>query len=366
MMPASATLFRYIARTYLVNFALLLAALLGIVYVFDVVELLRRAAKIEDADIGFQTVLSMGALKLPEIGQTLLPFAVLFSAIYTCWRLNKTHELIVIRAAGLSVWQFLAPMTAAAMGIGILATTLVNPVSSIFLGKYEQMEARVLRNESNLLTISRTGIWLRQPAEGGYALIHADGFDPAEWQLSNVIVFFFDAQDQFTQRIDGPVAHLRQGYWEIRDAKVNDRKGVTRFDTKNLATELTPVKIEDSFSDPETISFWKIPEYIEIMEETGFPATRLHIHFQGLLAQPLLFAAMILLAATFSLRPPRFGGTGLMITLGVLAGFFIFFMESMLQAFGISQKIPVYLAAWTPALVCTLLGMAALLHTEDG
>src|SRR5690606_16642374 len=140
----------------------------------------------------------------------------------------------------------------------------------------------------------------------------------------------------------------------------------TREPTLRLPTELTARKIEESFADPETISFWHIPEYLRIMTETGFPGTRLAIHFQALLAQPFLLAAMILLAATFSLRPQRFGGTGAMITLGVSVGFFIFFMESILQAFGISQKIPVSLAAWTPAIVSLLLGTTALLHTEDG
>ena len=75
---------------------------------------------------------------------------------------------------------------------------------------------------------------------------------------------------------------------------------------------------------------------------------------------------MVLLAATFSLRPARFGGTGALIALGVGAGFFVFFMENMLGAFGASQKIPAFLAAWTPAVVSLLLGLTALLHLEDG
>jgi lipopolysaccharide export system permease protein len=102
------------------------------------------------------------------------------------------------------------------------------------------------------------------------------------------------------------------------------------------------------------------------MEDTGFPATRLYIHFQSLLAQPFLLAAMVLLAATFSLRPPRFGGVATMIALGIAVGFLVFFVQSMLQAFGVSQKVPVGLAAWSPSIVSLLLGVTALLHMEDG
>lgn len=364
MITGATTLFRYIIRHFLANFGVLLAVLLGLVFVFDVIELMRRAAGAQNVPLN--AVLGMAALKLPEVGQRIVPFGVLFGAIYTCWKLNKTSELVVIRAAGISVWQFLSPMIFGAFLIGVAATAVINPAGAVLLGKYEQMETSYFNTTTNLVTVSRAGIWLRQPSENGYTLFHANSFDQKDWHMANVIVFFFDREDNFQKRVDSPQAYLRDGYWEMPNALLNDSEGVTPMDSFRLPTDLTTRQIEESFADPETVSFWAIPEYLRIMTEAGFSGTRLSIHFQALLAQPFLFAAMVLLAATFSLRPQRFGGTGIMIGLGVGVGFFIFFMESILQAFGISQKIPVHLAAWTPAIVSLLLGTTALLHMEDG
>lgn len=364
MMGPSSTLFRYLSKNFLINFLVLLSILLGIVFTFDVIELLRRAAN--RVDVPFDVLLTMSLMKLPYFSQVLLPFAILFSAIYTCWKLNKMQEIVVIRSSGLSVWQFLSPLIVSAVFLGVLTTTLINPVASTFLSKYNQMEIVHFSKEDNLITVSRTGIWLRQPTDGGYALIHAENLDQKDWQMTDVIVYFFDQSENFLKRLDSPVAYLKPGLWEFRNVLVNDRGGYDREDSVTIPTELTANKIEDSFSDPDTISFWNIPEYIQIMEETGVPTTRLHIYFQSLLARPLLFAAMVLLAATFSLRPTRFGGTGGLVVLGVVTGFAVFFLESMLNAFGFSLKIPVYLAAWTPATVTLLLGVTALLHLEDG
>lgn len=364
MITLSSTLSRYISKSFMINFGALMSMLLGVVFVFDTIELLRRATDHEQATIGI--VFAMSALKLAEVGQKVIPFGVLFGAIYTCWKLNRTSELVVIRSAGLSAWQFLAPIVLSAFLFGIFVTVVINPLSALFITKYDQMEVVYLEKNNDLVTVSRTGIWLRQPQEKGYALMHADGFDKTDWRFNNVTVFFFDQDDTFRSRIDSPVVYLKDGQWEMRSALLNDRESAERQDTHLMPTDMTAEKIEESFADPEMLSFWKIPEYINIMEETGLPTTRLEIHFQSLLAQPFLFAAMVLLAATFSLRPPRFGGTGLMIALGVAIGFFIFFMESVLHAFGVSQKIPTYLAAWTPCAVSLLLGMTALLHMEDG
>jgi lipopolysaccharide export system permease protein len=345
MIAMPTTLSRYLARNFLVNFLVLMGLLLGVVYIFEIIELLRRS--VNHGDVTLQQVLAMGALKLPSTGEVLLPFGVLFGSIYTCWKLNRTHELIVIRAAGLSVWQFLTPLIVCGLLTGVAATTIVNPLSSLMQAKYRQLENLRFRKTDSLVTISTTGIWLRQPVDKGYALLHAAGIDQTRWRMSDMTAFLFDEADNFQKRFDSTETFLRDGHWELRNVRVDDKGGTRQEAVVELPTELTFEKIEDSFADSDAISFWNIPEYIKIMEETGFPT-------------------MVLLAATFSLRPPRFGGTGIMIALGVGAGFLIFFMDSVLGAFGASQKIPAYLAAWTPATISLLLGLTALLHTEDG
>ncbi|HEX9488828.1 MAG TPA: LptF/LptG family permease, partial [Stellaceae bacterium] len=74
----------------------------------------------------------------------------------------------------------------------------------------------------------------------------------------------------------------------------------------------------------------------------------------------------VLIAATFSLRMQRRGGTTLMIAAGIASGFLLYFMSDIVFALGLSATIPVALAAWTPAGVSWLLGASMLLHLEDG
>lgn len=364
-MTEAPTLSRYLTRAFLVSFGGLLVLLLGVASVFEVAELMRRAGSAPGVTFG--SILAMAALKLPYTGSVVLPFVVLFSGIHTCWKLNRSQELVVIRAAGLSVWQFLSPLLAAAMLAGVLASSVGNPLSTALLSKYHRLESRWLGKDDSLVAVSKTGIWLRQPLDaGGYALLRAGTLDRAAWKVTDLMVYLMDPKDVFLRRIDAPEAFLREGRWEIQNALVSDAEGSREEPLVTLPTAMTGQTIENSFADPDTVSFWNIPAYIKVMEETGFPSTRLHIHFHALLAQPFLFAAMILLAATVSLRPPRFGGAVTLVALGVAGGFLVFFMQSFLAAFGISQKIPAALAAWTPAVVTLCLGLAALLHLEDG
>ena len=60
----------------------------------------------------------IAALRLPYIAMQILPFAVLLGGILGFWRLTRSSELIVARAAGVSAWQFLAGPVLCALLLG--------------------------------------------------------------------------------------------------------------------------------------------------------------------------------------------------------------------------------------------------------
>ncbi|PZQ45223.1 MAG: LPS export ABC transporter permease LptG [Micavibrio aeruginosavorus] len=358
------TLSRYLARVYTASFLQLLGILLGIVYLFETVELLRRAAKFEN--VPFTLVLEMGLLKLPEIGQIILPFAVLFSALYTFWFLVRRHELVIVRAAGLSVWQFLGPIVGVSLLIGIFHMAVINPIGALLIARYQALEVAYLQAKENTVSIGEQGLWLRQKTDDGGFILHAERVKMPEWRLTGVTVFFFTKDGDFIKRTDAQTAVLSSGNWTFYNVTTNAGGQPVMTGSEALATNLTVNEIEESFSTPEQTPFWSLPGYIKTMEATGFDSKKLRIHFQTLLAQPLLFAAMVILAATVSLRMTRFQPTALMIGGGVVIGFMVFFASSFLKALGASDQIPVILAAWFPPLIALSLGVSVILTTEDG
>lgn len=365
MMSYSPILWRYTAKHFFLSFLSLLAILLGVVYLFDTVELLRRAAQYDSVGIGMITY--MAFLKLPEVGQILLPFAILFSAMYSFWSLNRKSELIVMRSAGVSAWHFLAPSLIGAFLIGVVTITAINPLASILLEKYQSMEETHLNKKSHFVTLLQNGLWLRQNDEDGYALIYGREFKPHVWELSNTIIFKFNKQDELLMRIDGDKAVLGDGYWSIEHVAIHRETPKPELsESYRYPTHLTTEDIDNSFASPETLSFWEIRDFINKMEQTGVSTSRLKVHYQSLLSRPLFFLSMVLLAAAVSLRPVRQGRTGLFVVSGIGIGFIVFFLETVLQAFGISQKLPITLAAWAPAILTTLMGVTILLSLEDG
>lgn len=364
------TLYFYLAGIWLRHFLILLGLLLLIVYLFDTVELLRRAGDKEGVGLGL--VLKMGLLKLPEVGQIILPFAVLFSGLFTFWQLNRRQELVIIRAAGQSAKHFLLPFFLAAFMIGVIHVTIVNPIGALLLSRFETYEAQYLNKQKSLVSLFKQGIWLRQDyargnGENAELVLHARKIKLPEWELDKIMILAFDDQGKYRQRLDADTAWLEEKAWRLQNVTLHQRGHESRHVPElTLPTNITRNDIENSFAEPETVMFWKLPTYIAMLEATGFDATAMRMHYYSLLTIPFLFIAMVLLAACLSLRPPRQGGAAAFAGAGIAIGIIIFFFSNFLQALGVSHQLPPLLAAMAPPAVSLLAGFGILLHLEDG
>jgi lipopolysaccharide export system permease protein len=361
----SATLSIYLARQVALGIGIALFTLAAVALVIDIVELLRRASGNPEAT--FSVVLLLAGLHLPFLVQKLTPFAVLFGTMLCFARLTRSHELVATRAMGVSVWQFLLPALLVALLLGGIVVTAFNPLAAATVARYERLEAAHLSRGESLVAAAPGGLWLRQTKGDEEILIHARqmlrGSPPA---LQSVMVVTYEG-NRFAERIDAPEARLESGRLQLIEPVLTRPDGLSEMrDRLTIPTDITPDRIQESFAPPETLSFWDLPAFIDGLEAVGFSAREHRLYWQGLLALPLLLCAMLLIGTTFSLRLVRRGGTGLLVTAGVVTGFAFYVLADVVFAVGLSGRLPVVPAAWIPAGIAVLLGLTSLLHLEDG
>jgi len=363
-MSWSWTLYRYLARQFLIGVVIVYAAFLVLAFSIDIVDLINRTA---GRGVASLAIIGMALLQLPDLGQKLLPFAVLLGGVYCFAKLSRNQELVATRAAGVSAWDFLIPPLTVAIGIGVFAVLAVTPVSSRMLAQFAALEAKYIKGEASQLSVSVNGLWLRQGNEQHQSVIHALSVTNQGVHLEQVIVFLYGANDHVEGRIDADTAELGRNVWALHKAWVSGVDGIAKYyDSYDLPTTLTPAQIQESFASPDTLSFWELPNFIRMAQSAGFSAVRYRFYLYTLLMLPILFAAMVFMAASFSLKPARAGGVGQMVLAGALSGFGVYFFSDLTRALGQSGILPVLLAATAPAAAAILIGMTLLFHQEDG
>ena len=358
----------YIAKQFAAAFAGVLLVILGMILLFDLIELIRRGAG--RAEMGMASIIAMAVLKLPQMLHTVLPFAVMIGAMVSFWRLTRTHELVVARSAGISVWQFIAPILGVSLVFGLFEITVFNPLAAAMYGRFERMQDELIHNRATAFDLSEVGLWLREPHDQGEMVVHSQDVrqEGLALFLKDAQIFIYDRPDHFQRRISAETATLVDGMFEAHRAWVMEAGKPSVFmDSMRIPTQLTLERIHDNFASPETLSFWELPGFIRFFERAGFTATKHRLYLQSLLASPILYCGMVLLAAIFSLRPNvRAGGLTSRIAAGIATGFIVYFFSKVVYALGLSSTLPQSLAAWTPAVFAGLIGMAGLFHLEDG
>lgn len=358
---------RYVLTQQLKSLAVALAIIAALVMLIDFVEVSRGLNS--DGELSAVKVLSLVGLKSPSVIVQLLPFVFLFGTLAAFVGLNRRSELIAMRAAGISAWRFVLPAAACAFVLGILVVTVVSPLAAAGDSQWQSERSRINGKGKDLETDAP--VWLREGDEQRQMIIRGGTQNRQTGQLMDASFFIYtvmpDGQHRFTERIDAKTANLTAGRWRLVDATggQSGQKAV-HYATIDLPSNLADKEAFQQFERPQSVSIWQLPQQIQRIESAGFASTAYNLRLQQLLSIPLMFAAMSILAAAFSLRLMRLGDLAKMAVSAVVLGFAFFFVNQFSAALGSAEVIPPFLAAWLPAVLTALAALTLLFYTEDG
>jgi lipopolysaccharide export system permease protein len=359
------TLGRYFAGRFVVAALGVFLSIFLLLVLVDYIEMVRKTSGLASASAVMVAETSL--FRVPQLLEKLTPFCILIGAMTCYLALSRRLELVVARAAGVSAWQFIAPALGSALLIGVLATVAYNPMSANLREASKRMEAELFGSAPGGGVQDASGFWLNQVTGDGQVIINAARSENQGVRLTGLTLFRFDTDLHFKERIEAREATLEDGRWLFKmvrrfslDAPPIDQAQM------EIPTTLTEAQVRNSFSTPETVSFWQLPSYIRSSESSGFATAGYRLQYHKLLAQPFLLAAMVMLAASVSLRFFRMGGVQKMVLSGVGAGFLLYVLSKVTEDLSKAELMHPIAAAWLPVLVGGLTGFLALLYLEDG
>ena len=360
---------RYTLSRFIMIFLAVLITLTAIILLFDLVELLRQAAKREN--VAFFDILTLALLKSPQMIHIIFPFVVLISGMIFFLLFNRFSELIVMRAVGMSAWNVLSPLCILVFLLGLIDIMAFSPISAKTARRYERLEERIGLTSSSPFKWTEDGFWWRENFSNGTLVIRSSQVHQKNGKISleNVSILDLSKQDLYRQHIESTTAYLAEGKLIIPEAFVIDPKEEIATDKKNISfeTTLSLERLLEKFDDPQTMSFWRFPRFIQFLKHAGFSARQHEVYFFELTAFPLFLVAMLLIGALFTLPPSNRRGGIFLRVLGALGtGFGLYFFSRITNVMGLNSSLPLFLAAWGPVLVAIPICISCLLHLEDG
>ncbi|AGA64235.1 putative permease [Liberibacter crescens BT-1] len=305
-------------------------------------------------------------LRMPLIIEQITPFIALFVGMIVIITLNRRYELVVSRAAGISIWQLLSPFIIGAFLLGVFTIICINPLA-VFGDNKAVSLIKNWREESHIQKDSTIIPWINQNNGKERLIIGFKAISPEKTKLLEPTVIHLDSGNNITLRQDAVSAILGDGY--ILLEKVIEY----RYGARPIALESVKIKsnlqkkfLNSLFKQANSIPFYELPQKIIYSHVLGLETYPLESQFYFLLGTPFLLIAMTLIAGVISLNFNRTHYSQSLILSGIFSGFILYIIIVLIKAFGKSGIISPLIVTSVPIIVAISLTATVLLWKEDG
>lgn len=351
-------LFRYVVREVLVASLLALLALAGLFSFFDFVSELSEA---HSATYTPLVATLFVVMNMPGRLYELMPLAVLIGGLFAWNRLSLTSEFSVMRSAGLATHRLVVWMLLLGLSMGLVA---------LLFGEYVMPQAERAAQQLKVRATSGivaqefpTGLW----AKDGRTFINIRELRP-DASLVDVRLYEFDADFNLKLMRRAENAQWQDGQWMLRQVTQTliEKNGTrtARQPDQPWVSAVTPDLLTVLMVMPERMAMSALYAYIQHLDENMQDAKRYRIAFWGKLAYPVAVPVMLVLALVFAFNPPRHGGTGGRLLVGILLGLGFHLSNRLAGQFALLQDWPAPVSAVVPTLIFGLAAFAALWWVE--
>lgn len=361
---------RYLLRELMVP---LLYCLGGFLIFFISADLLNELPMLQGRGLNGWDIAEYYFYKTPELLPTVLPMGLLLALLYALAQHNKHHELVAIRAAGVSLWRLAAPY----LTVGVAASALLFVASEIIGPRMQAAAEDVLNRYQTKLEQQTELQWRRDvnfnnDVAGHEWKIGAYGMLTHEMLRVNVT---WTGADNIRRVLFANRGAYANGVWHFTDAELwayqpprldfpeRSRTNLLVFPELNESPRL--IKSELKINSMSTLRSAKKLRFTlaEILDYqrlhprlSGSKADELNTQFHGRLAAPFTCFVVVLLALPFGAAPGR-RNVAIGVGLSIAIGFAFFVLSRLTLVLGTGGYVPGWLAGWAPNVIFATVGI---------
>ena len=349
---------RYIGRSIVVTSMMVLLVLLALAAVFSFIGELDDVGR-ENYTLGTAALYIL--LRLPASAYEMFAPAVLLGALLGLGAMATHSELVVMRAAGISIGRIIRSVLQA----GVLLMVVVAVLGEFVAPRTEQAAQDVRLNAlSKKVSVgSKSGLWLR--ADDRY--INVKSVMP-DRTLIDLIAYRFDGQTLLSVMTAGQAKPLSDGRWRLEFVTFTEFDGATstvRSEEERIEDNLVaPEALQNLSVDPETLSARNLIQQVGYLNDNQLDSDRIQLALWSKLTNPLATLVMLMLSVPFVFGSQRSGGAGQKIFIGIMLGIGYIMLNRLFTHMGLVYGFPPVISAAAPLLTFFLIAVAGIRRTR--
>lgn len=353
---------RYISKEFLKLFAITFLAFVMLYMLVDFFEKIDNFIETGSTEY----TLTYFIHKLPFVAVQMAPVAVLLSTIITLGILSKNHEIIAMKANGISLFRIGTPFIVTALIITIINFTISELIVPHANRKVNAIWTCHVKKKPPKLIYKHEQLWYK----GENAIYNIRSFNSRTKTLEGVIINQFDSNFRLIRRIQAHSATWGKDHWHfhngiVKEADKNGSYKILTFKEKIFSLVETPEDFEKVVKYSDEMGFSELREYAKKIAGEGYDACRYLVDMHIKLSFPFICVIMSLIGIPLALRKEK--GVGIATGIGISLGIILLYLVTSVIArtLGYSEVVPAVVAAWFANILFGTIGLFLLLNTRQ-
>lgn len=337
----------YIGQSVLSGVLLVLTTLVGLFAFFSFIEEMDDIGKY---NYGLWQAIEYVLFEIPQNVYDLFPTASLLGSLVGLGLLANNNELIVLRAAGVSIGR----ITIAVLKMSVLLTLISMIIGETLAPRSDQYAERfraIAQSEQQTMSFDRRyGFWARD----GQHFINIRTI-LSNGSFGSITLYKLDNTQRLHTVIFAKTAYYWGNQWLLEDVEETIISNVeikqNYLPTMTWQAVLNPELVKIVDIRPENLSSLGLYRYIQYLKDNNRRSAEQELALWKRLSYPLVSAVMVLLAVPSIFGSLRNVSIGQRILVGALWGIGFFMLNQIITHFGLVYNASPILSAFLPPLV---------------
>ena len=345
---------RYIAGVVVSGTLGALLVIVGLDIFFNVID---QSDNVGEGNYTLATMLQSVALTTPQSLYELFPLAALLGSLIGLGSLATNHELMAMRASGVSIWRIVFSV----LRVGVLmlcVAVIVGEIIAPVADRYGQ-QLRAAATDRGTSFLGSRGLWVRDDR----LFINASKVLGRN-RLADLTVYEFDEHQQLQVATRATQARYSKGQWTLENVRQSTftAEGVTTSHIESVSwpSLLTPELLGIVQLKPKNMSATDIGQLIDYLDENGLDTQEYRYAFWGRFMTPIAALVMLFISVPFVFSNLRSSSAGQRIFIGLLVGFGFYIFNQVVGQMGQVYGLHPLLTTLVPSALFVLFGVRAI------
>ena len=350
----------FLCLTFLKSFLNIFLIMISLVFILNILKEIEFLS-VTDASALYPIFLSL--MNTPSQIFEMFPFIFLISTQFFFIKLFSNNEINIFKYSGLNNFKIINILSVLSFFIGILIITLFYNLSSNLQKYYLEIKNQYSSDKSYLAVINKNGLWIKDIVNKNINIINSGGMENNF--LKDTFITTFDENYEPIRNIRSNKIDITSNDWLIYNANVfedNEKKNINLFE---FQSNFNLKRIKSLFSNLSSLSMFQLLDLRKNYKALNYSIVEVDIQLNKIFTYPIYLMLMTIISSIIMFNTKRFKSSTIKIVIGLFFSVIIYYISNFFNVMGNTERIPLYVAIWSPLLFLIIINSLLIVRINE-